>query len=470
MLAAMLDVPTAAAEEDPFAALDAQLESQFQDLDQQLEAEYQAIDTAIEAAFQKLKSEAEAVWGRDDAVLPTQSVWVDYSSDMQTRRQFDFEEGVLKIEHIVDDTAPRAEIVDSLVASVAEAESDTESDLSEKDAVLTYAKETLAELDIELSEAPAHSDAPVLEGLMAIETTDVVEAIEKKLDAVILEPLSTIDETVAGDEAVVNEAVLVNEEAVVSGKASVIEEVQAKKAVANDERLANEDVGGAILSKPDQGTATRSSDSGIKVTSTILSSGAKKVTVAIPFDVNHLSKSAERYQNQVIEEANRRGLPPSLVYAIMETESHFNPRARSHVPAFGLMQLVPSSGGLDAYYYVYGEKLVLGPEYYFNPDQNVELGTAYLDLLLRRYLRDVKNEESRTLCAIAAYNTGAGNVARSFSGGTSVRGAAPLINALEPEAVYEHLIANLPYEETRNYVKKVTKARERYRALDKPSA
>ena len=54
--------------------------------------------------------------------------------------------------------------------------------------------------------------------------------------------------------------------------------------------------------------------------------------------------------------------------------------------------------------------------------------------------------------------------------GTSVGGAAPLINALEPEAVYEHLIANLPYEETRNYVKKVTKARERYRALDRPSA
>ena len=154
----------------------------------------------------------------------------------------------------------------------------------------------------------------------------------------------------------------------------------------------------------------------------------------------------------------------------METESHFNPRARSHIPAFGLMQLVPSSGGLDAYHYVYGEKLVLGPEYYFNPDQNVELGTAYLDLLLTRYLRAVDNEESRTLCAIAAYNTGAGNVARSFSGGTSVRGAAPLINALEPKAVYEHLIANLPYEETRNYVKKVTKARERYRALDQPSA
>ena len=411
------------AEEDPFAALDAQLEGQFQDLDQQLEAEYQAIDAAIEAAFQRLKTEAEAVWGQDDAALPTQSVWVDYSDDMQSRRQFDFEEGVLKIEQIVDDTATQADLMDSLVASVAEAESDTEADLSEKDAVLNYAKETLAAQDIALSEAPAASNAPVLEGLMALDNTEVAASIETQLGSALQAPVA-----------------------------------------------ASVGSGGAAANAPDQGAEAGASSGEITVSSAILSSGAKKVTVTIPFAVDYLSESAQRYQNQVIEEANRRGLPPSLVYAIMETESHFNPRARSHIPAFGLMQLVPSSGGLDAYHYVYGEKLVLGPEYYFNPDQNVELGTAYLDLLLTRYLRAVDNEESRTLCAIAAYNTGAGNVARSFSGGTSVRGAAPLINALEPEAVYEHLIANLPYEETRNYVKKVTKARERYRALDQPSA
>ena len=412
-----------AAEEDPFAALDAQLEGQFQDLDQQLEAEYQAIDAAIEAAFQRLKAEAEAVWGQDDAALPTQSVWVDYSDDMQSRRQFDFEEGVLKIEQIVDDVTTQAELVDSLVASVAEAESDTDADLSEKDAVLNYAKETLAAQDIALTEAPAASNAPVLEGLMALEGAEVAASIETQLGSALQAPVA-----------------------------------------------ANVGSGDSAANAPDQGAEAEPSSSEITVSSAILSSGAKKVTVTIPFAVDYLSESAQRYQNQVIEEANRRGLPPSLVYAIMETESHFNPRARSHIPAFGLMQLVPSSGGLDAYHYVYGEKLVLGPEYYFNPGQNVELGTAYLDLLLTRYLRAVENEESRTLCAIAAYNTGAGNVARSFSGGTSVRGAAPLINALEPEAVYEHLIANLPYEETRNYVKKVTKARERYRALDQPSA
>jgi membrane-bound lytic murein transglycosylase C len=207
----------------------------------------------------------------------------------------------------------------------------------------------------------------------------------------------------------------------------------------------------------------------VKVTTTQLANGAKKITVSVPFKADYLSESAKRYQEQVMIEAQRRGLPASLVYAIMETESHFNPRARSHIPAFGLMQLVPSSGGLDAYNYVYGEKLVLGPEYYFNPDQNVELGTAYLDLLLSRYLRAIEDEQSRVYCAIAAYNTGAGNVARSFTGNTSVSGAAPMINDLTPQEVFDHMVVNLPYEETRNYLRKVTKARERYRGLDQPS-
>ena len=346
---------------------------------------------------------------------------------MQSRRQFDFEEGVLKIEQIVDDTATQADLLDSLVASVAEAESDTEANLSEKDAVLNYAKETLAAQDIALSESPAASNAPVLEGLMALENTEVAASIETQLGSALQAPLAANIET-------------------------------------------NTEIGSVTANALDQVAELKHPGSDIKVSSAMLSSGAKKVTVTIPFAVDYLSESAQRYQNQVIEEANRRGLPPSLVYAIMETESHFNPRARSHIPAFGLMQLVPSSGGLMPITMCMERSWSLALSTTLIRIKTCRLGTAYLDLLLTRYLRAVENEESRTLCAIAAYNTGAGNVARSFSGGTSVRGAAPLINALEPEAVYEHLIANLPYEETRKYVKKVTKARERYRALDRPSA
>ena len=403
---ALAPVVASVAEEDPFAALDAQLEDQFVDLDAQLEAEYRAIDKAIDAAFARLKSEVEGVWGVEDASLPTQNAWVDYSEDKKSRREFDFENGVLLVEQIVEDGASDADLSASLSQAVTGALGDTEADLSKKDDVLNYAKADLAAKSISLNESPPKSDQPVLAGLLSIDTDTISSEIEKQVPT-------------------------------------------------NGQQTAS---------------WSKEQTKAIKVTQTQLANGAKKITVAVPFKADHLSESAKRYQDQVILEARRRGLPPSLVYAIMETESHFNPRARSHIPAFGLMQLVPSSGGLDAYNYVYGEKLVLGPEYYFNPDQNVELGTAYLDLLLTRYLREIDDDESRVLCAIAAYNTGAGNVARSFTGNTSVRGAAPSINALSPQEVFDHLVINLPYEETRNYLRKVTKAREKYRGLDLPNA
>jgi len=401
---AIAPVVGSVAEEDPFAALDAQLESQFQDLDAHLEADYQAIDAAIEAAFARLKGEVEEVWGPEDAVLPTQNAWVDYSEDKKSRREFDFEGGFLLIEQIIDDASTASSLSANLSQAVQGALEDTESDLSQKDDVLNYAKAELAAQSISLSEAPPQNNQPVLERLVEIDASTIASAIE--------EQASTASE--------------------------------------------EEDQGAQGLGA-------------VKVTTTELANGAKKITVSVPFKTDYLSESAKRYQEQVIFEAQRRELPASLVYAIIETESHFNPRARSHVPAFGLMQLVPSSGGLDAYNYVYGEKRVLGPEYYFNPDQNVELGTAYLDLLLSRYLRAIDDEQSRVYCAIAAYNTGAGNVARSFTGNTSVSGAAPIINGLTPQAVFDHMVVNLPYEETRDYLRKVTKARERYRGLDQPS-
>jgi membrane-bound lytic murein transglycosylase C len=401
---AMVPVVGSVAEEDPFAALDAQLESQFQDLDAQLEADYQAIDAAIEAAFARLKGEVEGVWGPEDAVLPTQSAWVDYSEDKSSRREFDFERGFLLIEQIIDGASTESSLSASLSQAVQGALKDTELDLTQKDDVLNYAKAELAAQSIFLGEAPPQNNQPVLEGLVEIDSSTIASEIEAQVPS------------------------------------------------ASDGR--------------DQG---KQSSGALKVTTAQLANGAKKISVSVPFKADYLSESAKRYQKQVMIEAQRRGLPASLVYAIMETESHFNPRARSHIPAFGLMQLVPSSGGLDAYNYVYGEKLVLGPEYYFNPDQNVELGTAYLDLLLSRYLQAIEDEQSRVYCAIAAYNTGAGNVARSFTGNTSVSGAAPIINSLTPQEVFDHMVVNLPYEETRNYLKKVTKARERYRGLDQPS-
>ena len=56
---------------------------------------------------------------------------------------------------------------------------------------------------------------------------------------------------------------------------------------------------------------------------------------------------AEKYLTFVEEHASKWRLEKDVLLAIMETESHFNPLAKSQIPAFGLMQIVPSTAGVD---------------------------------------------------------------------------------------------------------------------------
>lgn len=187
------------------------------------------------------------------------------------------------------------------------------------------------------------------------------------------------------------------------------------------------------------------------------------------FAADYLQQRAEDVRDTVMANASRFDLPPSLVVSVIHNESAFNPRAQSHVPAFGLMQLVPSTGGRDAYRFVHGEDKAPSPDYLFRPDANVELGTAYLNILDNRYLAAVENPESRLYCVISAYNTGAGNVARAFGAGRKVKVAAATINSMQPTQVYEHLQGNLPYRETRLYIEKVVRGMKRYEGWNRPS-
>jgi len=179
------------------------------------------------------------------------------------------------------------------------------------------------------------------------------------------------------------------------------------------------------------------------------------VAVTFPLVPDHLRKRAEGYRELVAEYANRFELDPKLVFAVMHTESHFNPKARSHIPAYGLMQLVPTSGGREAYRYVYKKDEVLPAGYFFVPAQNIELGCGYLKYLRRRIFGKLDNDQKALYCMVAAYNTGAGNVSRAFTGKKAIRGAIPEIDKMGADEIYVHLEGNLPYEETRHYLKKV---------------
>ena len=181
-----------------------------------------------------------------------------------------------------------------------------------------------------------------------------------------------------------------------------------------------------------------------------------KYTLKLKLQPNHVNTRANRFKQDVITQSKRFNIDPAVAFAIMQTESSFNPKARSHIPAYGLMQLVPKSGARDAYNYVYKKDKLLRGRYLYKPANNIELGCAYISKIRHSYFKSIKNEKSATYCTISAYNTGAGNVAKSFTGKTKLKPAIQIINSKSSKAVYDHLKRELPYKETRDYLKKVT--------------
>ncbi|WP_373070758.1 murein transglycosylase domain-containing protein [Sulfurimonas sp.] len=175
---------------------------------------------------------------------------------------------------------------------------------------------------------------------------------------------------------------------------------------------------------------------------------------------NYSNTSELNYASIVKEQAKRFGLESALIFALIETESHFNPYATSAIPAYGLMQVVPNSAGRDAWKFLKKTDGKPTRNYLFNARNNIEMGSAYMHILQERYLSKITNDRNRELCAIAAYNTGSGNVLESFHKNRDI--AASKINSMSPSSVYNHLRKHLPYKETRDYIKKVTEAKKRY--------
>lgn len=209
----------------------------------------------------------------------------------------------------------------------------------------------------------------------------------------------------------------------------------------------------AVASAANQGSAVRRNAPEV---------GMRIYSFSVPLDKTAISRKAETYRPLVLRYATEERIDPALVMAIMHSESSFNPMAKSHVPAFGLMQIVPGSAGLDATEKVYGQQRLLAPSYLYDADNNIKMGCAYIHILYYRYLVAIKNEESRIYCTIAAYNTGSGNVARAFGNYRTPGAAAVQINRMTPQQVYTRLVSHLPYEETRNYMTKVTPRYQAY--------
>lgn len=171
-------------------------------------------------------------------------------------------------------------------------------------------------------------------------------------------------------------------------------------------------------------------------------------------------KSAQ-YKKHIENAAKRFGLSPRLIYAIMRTESAFNPFAVSNAGALGLMQVVPDSAGNEVQTYLTGKAGKPTISMLFDPKSNIEHGSAYLHLLATRYFSGVVNSTSRELCMIAGYNAGPRAVFRAFNT-NNAETATNAINALSPDELFTRLSRRMPAEETRQYVGKVVAAFNAY--------
>lgn len=174
----------------------------------------------------------------------------------------------------------------------------------------------------------------------------------------------------------------------------------------------------------------------------------------------HQSLRKHQYSNFVLAAAKRYDIAPELIYAIIETESSFNPYAVSHANAYGLMQVVPATAGRDVFERI--KKISGQPtsEQLFDPAQNIDIGTAYLHLLNTQYLKGVQHPDSREYTIISAYNGGAGNVLKTFS--KNRNRALQLINRSQPGIVYRDLTSKHPLAESRRYLEKVMYFKQGY--------
>ena len=130
------------------------------------------------------------------------------------------------------------------------------------------------------------------------------------------------------------------------------------------------------------------------------------------------------YDAIIIEAARYYSLPPSLIKAVIATESSFNPTVTSHAGAQGLMQLMPGTAR---------EMQINDP---FDPKENIFGGTRYLRIMANRF-------DGAIRLTLAAYNAGPTAVKRA--------GGVP------------------PYKETQKYVKRVLHLYHHYLSQQDPS-
>lgn len=194
-----------------------------------------------------------------------------------------------------------------------------------------------------------------------------------------------------------------------------------------------------------------------------------KFTITLEMAPNSIQKRAEQYMDMILKHSEKYDLDVSVVLALIHTESAFNPKAFSRRPdgtpmACGLMQIIPSQAGRDAHKALYGSDKIVESEFLFDPENNLKMGTWYMNFLYNWWNRYEKRTHGKTSSktkneyyAIASYNQGMGTI---------LNRAYKTHNLIEKsdDDTYKILTTEpkIPAE-GRNYLKKIEERKHIYR-------
>lgn len=159
--------------------------------------------------------------------------------------------------------------------------------------------------------------------------------------------------------------------------------------------------------------------------------------ITFGYKIFYTSTYLDQYSGFVQESAKKYDVDPALIHAIIKAESGYNEKSKSHAGACGLMQLTNETfNDLQNIRNEEGKDIL-------DPQTNIEYGTYYISLLLKKYQNDT--------LALCAYNAGPTNVDKWI--------ANQIISSNSESS------ATIPFRETKLYVNKVTQYRKKYTSL-----
>jgi len=399
-----------------------QQEQAFSQYKESVTKEYDAYEAAEKAAFEKFKEDVERQW--EEFKGSTAKTYVSYDGDLQSRASIDYENGHLFIEVIIDEETADIEGINYYKSKRNDSYRYGYGGPSLFGNFLFILNtsfypwpQTAGHVSKELSESERK---PLFQGLAK---SKLIQKLVKVLSETDNRGDSILDDQLADENG---------------------SEINA----ANAEKFAEKNISGQLEASKDYTGKD----------------GKKRKSFSFSLDLKpgHQKSRMNKYRKEIVKQSKRFNIEPSIAMAITETESSFNPKATSHIPAYGLMQLVPKSGARDAYQYVYDKDKFLGKRYLYNSDNNIELGCAYLAKIRYNYFKRIKDDEKAYMCSVAAYNTGIGNVAKALTGKGKLKPATDEANSMSSEKLYKTLRKDLKHKEARDYLERVWSKKDKY--------